>query len=331
MPLTVAELDETELIARFAPRLPRGARTPVGTGDDAAVLRFDRGDAVVTTDVLVEDHHFRRRWSSGADVGWRAAMQNLADVAAMGALPRSLVVSLVMPPDLPVDWVIDLADGLAQACAPHDVGVVGGDLSAGPSVMVSVTALGELDGVAPVLRSGARAGDQVALAGTLGRAAAGYALLELADSGVVLPGSVEGLMGAFRRPTPPLGAGVEAARSGATAMLDLSDGLLRDAGRVARASGVGIELSSRLLGPEAEALQEAAEIAGIAEMDWVLGGGEDHGLLATFPVSTALPAEFRRIGSVVEVSGDVGAGASGSVALDGVAPRVRVGWDHFGG
>ncbi|MBN8881202.1 MAG: thiamine-phosphate kinase [Salana multivorans] len=322
--MRVDEITETELIARFAPMLPVGVRTVLGPGDDAAVLTA-RGDLVVTTDVLVEDHHFRTRWSTGADVGWRAAMQNLADVAAMGAVPTALVVALTLPPGTPVAWVEDLARGLAQACEPHGVGVVGGDLSAGPALSVAVTALGELDGRRPVTRGGARPGDVVAHAGVLGRSAAGLALLAAASEGVTsLPGG-EQLVEAFRRPDPPLLSGVDAARAGASAMLDVSDGLLRDAGRIGLASGVRLDLSRGLLAPGVDALAEAAQDVGVDPLTWVLTGGEDHGLLATFPPSVALPPSFRRIGVVVaaDVPGDPG------VTVDGATWAGPLGWDHF--
>lgn len=315
VPDTVADLSETELLARFVPRLPRGRATELGPGDDAAVVEVRGGRIVVTADVLVEDRHFRRAWSTGEDVGRRAAAQNLADVAAMGARPTSLVVTLVMPADLEVSWVVGLAEGLAAASAPHDVGVVGGDLSSGERIVVSVTAFGELDGVAPVTRSGARPGDVVAVAGTLGRSAAGLAVL---GDGTLEP-SEHDVVATYLRPDPPLLAGPEAARAGATAMLDVSDGLVRDAGRIAMASGCGIELSTNLLAPDVEALATLGEELGLDPATWVLTGGEDHGLLATFPAAHALPPSFRRIGTVVAGEG---------VRVDGVTPTA-VGWDHF--
>ncbi|WP_315099266.1 AIR synthase related protein, partial [uncultured Cellulomonas sp.] len=150
--LLVSELSEDGLLARIFPLLPRGDDTLLPPGDDAAVVRAPDGRFVVTTDVLVEDRHFRRAWSSGEDVGRRAAVQNLADVAAMGARPTSLVVALVVPGDLPASWVDGLARGLAAECSPLGVGVVGGDLSGGPLVVVAVTAHGDLGGRDPVLR-----------------------------------------------------------------------------------------------------------------------------------------------------------------------------------
>src|SRR5690606_36248430 len=149
----------------------------VGPGDDGAVVAAPDRRMVISADVLVEGRHFRRDWSSGEDVGWRAAVQNLADIAAMGGRPTTLTIALVAPADLPVVWVEGLARGMALACDGHDVAVVGGDLSSGESVVVAVTVHGDLAGLAPVLRSGARPGDVIAHAGVRGRSAAGLALL----------------------------------------------------------------------------------------------------------------------------------------------------------
>ncbi|SMF28817.1 thiamine-phosphate kinase [Cellulosimicrobium cellulans J1] len=337
-PLLVRDVPEEALLARIFPLLPTAPTTLVGPGDDCAVVAAPDGRYVVSTDVLVEDRHFRRRWSSGYDVGWRAAVQNLADVVSMGARPAALVVSLVMPGDLPVDWVTGLARGLADACTPLGAAVVGGDLSGGDQVVVAVTVHGDLEGRAPVLRSGARPGDVVALAGSLGRSAAGLALLDAGRGHVD-----DALVAAYLRPDPPLAAGPAAADAGATAMMDVSDGLLRDAGRIARASGAVLDLAPATLGADRDRLRAAAGAlaghagaagdagdapgAGAAEdraEGWVLSGGEDHALLATFPAHATLPAGFRAIG-IVRPADDDGAG----VRLDGAVPHRAPGWDHF--
>jgi thiamine-monophosphate kinase len=318
----VADLAEEELLARIFPHLPLGAGTLLGPGDDAAVVAAPDGRFVVSTDVLVEDRHFRRAWSTGEDVGHRAAAQNLADVAAMGARPTALVVSLVVPGDLPVTWVEGLARGLGEACGAAGAGVVGGDLSGGPAIVVAVTVHGDLDGRDPVRRDGARPGDVLALAGTLGRSAAGLALLD-AGTPQVDPAAVA----VYRRPQPPLAAGPLAAAAGATAMLDVSDGLLRDAGRLARASGVGIDVDGSALPEDLAAVAGAAQVLGVDPLAWVLTGGEDHGLLATFPPE-AVPTGFRVIGRVLRRDEHDGPG----VRVDG-RPAAEVvggiGWDHF--
>lgn len=321
-PPTVADLGEDELLGLVFPVLPAGSATLLGPGDDAAVVAAPDARVVISTDVLVEGRHFRRDWSAGYDVGWKAAVQNLADVAAMGARPTALVVALVVPASTEVAWVVDLARGLADVCGPHDVGVVGGDLSGGDQVVVAVTVHGDLGGRAPVLRSGARAGDAVVHAGDLGASAAGYALL-LAGHGTATSERFAGLVRAHRRPTCPLDAGPAAARAGATAMMDVSDGLLRDGGRLARASGVVLDLSTDALGPDVALLADAAAAAGADPLPWVLSGGEDHGLLATLPGGAPLPDGFRVVGTVVE--GDPG------VLVDGSPWDGATGWDHFSG
>lgn len=317
----VRDLAEQDLLDRIFPHLPVGSRTLVPPGDDAAVVTAADGRVVVTCDVLVEDVHFRRAWSTGTAVGRRAAMQNLADVAAMGARPTALVVGLVVPGDTPVRWVEDLAQGLGEACRPLDVGVVGGDLSSGPVLVVSVTAHGDLEGRAPVRRTGARPGDVLALAGRCGWSGAGWALLAAGREDLD-PDLVE----AYRVPDPPVAAGPAAARGGATAMLDVSDGLLRDARRIARASGVTLALAApaAALADDAQRLAPAAQALGVPVEDWLLAGGEDHGLLATFPPDASLPAGFRPIGEVRSREDEL-------VLVDGRPPRPGVvGWDHFG-
>jgi len=310
---TIGELGEDALLALFTPRLPESDVTLLGPGDDAAVLSID-GDLVVSSDVLIEGRHFRTDWSTASDVGWRAAMQNLVDIDAMGAVPTALQVTLAAPASLDVDWVLGFADGLREACEPHGVGVVGGDLSGASEIAISVTVLGETHGLDVVTRGGAEAGDVVAVSGPLGAAAAGLALL---TAGVGLNLDAVGM---FRRPRPVIGAGLEAALRGATAMMDVSDGLLRDASRIARASDVGIEIASAAV-PVHPAAQEAAEVLGEDPLPWALTGGEDHCLLAAFPSGTVLPDGWTLVGDVVdEYQG---------IRVDGAVPEA-LGWDHFG-
>jgi thiamine-monophosphate kinase len=179
------DVSEGELLARVFP-VYAGARpaawgsVPVGPGDDAAVVGTPGGSVVATTDSMVRGRDWRDEWSSAHDVGVKVAAQNLADVAAMGAVPTALLVSFVADPDLEVEWAVDLARGIASLAEQAGAPVVGGDLSSAPSgvVVVSVTALGELRGLAPVLRSGARHGDVVAVCGTLGWSGGGLALFE---------------------------------------------------------------------------------------------------------------------------------------------------------
>jgi thiamine-monophosphate kinase len=310
----IGDISEDELIAMFAPRLPRADQEILGPGDDAAVLAVD-GHLVVSSDVLIEGRHFRQDWSTGADVGWRAAVQNLADIDAMGAVPTALQVTLAAPASTPVQWVLDFADGLREACEPHGVGVVGGDLSGASEIAISVTAIGETHGVDPVTRGDAAPGDVIAVSGALGAAAAGLA--QLMGGVNVEPAAIE----LFRRPRPRIGAGVEAALMGATALMDISDGLLRDAERMARASEVVLEIESAAVPIHAAASGTASALSADASI-WAMTGGEDHHLLACFPDADRVPDGWTVIGRVR--SGEPG------VLVDGVVPGAY-GWDHFGG
>ena len=155
---TVGELGEVGLIAAITERLAGGADVVLGPGDDAAVVRTPDGQVVASTDLLVEGVHFRRDWSEPLDVGHKAAAQNLADVVAMGARPTALLVGLAAPADLPASWALALADGLSAEAALVGAAVVGGDVVAADQVVIAVTALGSLDGRAPVTRAGAKVG-----------------------------------------------------------------------------------------------------------------------------------------------------------------------------
>jgi thiamine-monophosphate kinase len=330
----VRVVGEFGVIARVLARSGTAAVADVGPGDDAAVLRAPDGRVVATTDVLVEGRHFRRNWSSAEDVGHKAAAANLADVAAMGGVATALLVGLACPPDTPTSWLEGVAAGLAEECAPLGAAVVGGDtVAAAPDssgVVLSVTALGDLGGRAPVLRSGARPGDVVALAGRLGWSACGLAVLRRGFSSPVAA------VNAHRRPQPPYAAGPAAAAAGATAMCDVSDGLLADVGHIAADSGVVVDLDRAALvrtcleppGP----LQQVAAALGADPLAWVLTGGEDHALVATFPASAALPAGWSAIGQVREAGVEPGVLVSGEPAAAVVAAvgAEGPGHVHFG-
>jgi thiamine-monophosphate kinase len=324
---------EFGLITALSAWLPPGPRTLVGIGDDAAVLATPDGRVVATTDFLLEGRHFRRDWAGAADVGHKAAARSLADVAAMGAEPSALLVALAAPPGLPVSWARELAAGLAAECARVGASVIGGDTARAEAVMLAVTGLGDLAGRAPVLRSGAAPGDLVAVAGVLGHAAAGLALLE---AGLTQDPLVTPLITGHLRPAPPYDAGPEAADLGATAMIDVSDGLLADLGHVAAASGVLIDTDSAALRPGDRLITAARAVAGsrrhMVRTDrvtrpadtearrWVMSGGEDHALAATFPAGTRLPPRWKVIGTVHAGQG---------VLVDGQPWTEPSGWDHF--
>src|SRR3954464_5514250 len=214
--ISVSDEGEFGLIARILARLSDSSAL-LGPGDDAAVVAAHDGRVVASTDLLVEGTHFRRDWSSAYDVGRKAAAQNLADIAAMGAWPTALLVGLAAPADLPLEWVDGLADGLRDECALVDADVVGGDVSRSSVLTLAVTALGDLRGRQPVTRAGARPGDVVVVAGRLGYAAAGLALLSEGHADAAMAD-------AHRRPQVAYAAALRLAEDGATAMIDVSDG-----------------------------------------------------------------------------------------------------------
>ena len=302
---TAGEIGEAGLIRAVTERLRSGPQPLVGPGDDAAVVAAPDGRVVATTDVLVQGVHFRRDWSTAYDVGRKAAAANLADVAAMGAVGTALLVGITVPADLPAAWVTRLADGLRDEAALVGAGVVGGDTVRGDRVVVAVTALGDLQGRRPVLRSGARDGDVVVVAGRLGGSAAGLARL--------LAGERSGpLVEAHLRPTPPYGMGPVLADAGATSMCDVSDGLVVDLLSLCTPSRVGV-------------LLDVAALPGLAgaTRDEVLHGGEDHALLATVPLAAVDALAERGVVAVGRVRP-----GSGVRDLDGQALTPRS-WEHF--
>jgi thiamine-monophosphate kinase len=313
---TLGQVGELDALKRIFPRLPSAAAELLGPGDDSAVLAAPDKRMVITTDMMIHGPDFRLAWSRPYDLGWKAAATNLSDIAAMGAVPTGLVVAIAAPSDTPVSSLESIADGLREGCealAPGS-GVIGGDLSVSTVLTIVITAFGDLEGRAPVLRSGAQVGDVVAVSGTLGLAAEGLRLLF--DEGVIdgepdaeaaaaVTSRYPEAIAAQLRPAPPIADGKAASLGGATAMLDLSDGLAIDARRIAIASGVALDLSSRAVGGRVQ-----------------LDGGEDHALLATFAASVTLPAGFRAIGRVIEGEG---------LLVDGIAYTERGGWDPYVG
>jgi thiamine-monophosphate kinase len=312
---SLAGLGEFAVIERLIAGRQQPPVVAVGPGDDAAVLAGVEGRTVVSTDMLVEGSHFRLDWSSPHDVGRKAIAQNAADVEAMGAAATAFVVAFGAPRDTSAARTVELADGMWQEARRLGAGIVGGDLVSAPQWVISVTVLGDLAGRTPVLRSGARVGDTLAVAGGLGRSAAGYHLWR-SDIG-------RDRFATLRRlhlvPEPPYGQGRVAADNGATAMTDVSDGLLADLGHLAEASGVAINVSTAELTADRDVVAEAAADADVDAWAWVLGGGEDHALVATFP--NAPPQGWRAIGTVVD--------GPPQVLVDGDTWHGSPGWQSF--
>lgn len=334
-PAVLKDLDEEEILGRILPLLRAGQaeRPPfvlVGPGDDAAVVAAPE-PLVVTTDSMIRSRDWRDDWSGPRDVAVKLGAQNISDIAAMGGVATGAVLTITADPHTPVAWVESFAAGLGEWCVQAGVTIVGGDLSSAPAdvLQLSLTMWGSLEGREAVLRSGARAGDVLAVCGSLGCSDAGLASYLAGESEPDLnrdsPTSdrkTSTWRWFHRSPRPPWESGPVAARTGATSMIDLSDGLVRDTGRVARASGVGIDLDRSAL--EADFVSDFADVLP-EDRAWrhVLGGGEEHSLLATFPDAESIPQDERApwwvIGRVVPGNG---------VTLDGEPVEVA-GWDHF--
>ena len=308
---TLADAGEFGLISALTEIFQTGDHVLIGPGDDAAVLRIKTGHVVVSTDLMVEGRHFRRDWASAQDVGHRAAAQNLSDINAMGGRATSLTIGLAAPADLPVQWALDFARGFAEECALVGATVVGGDVTRADQIVIAVTVLGACT-VAPVVRSGAEPGDVVAIIGRQGWAAGGLAVL---GRGFRSPRI---LVEAYRRPEPPYDEGPRAADAGATSMIDISDGLISEAQHLAEASEVAIDIATSAF-EVPEPLQAVGAALGADPMQFILGGGDDHALLATFP-EQKVPAGWTVIGSV---------SAGEGVTVDGAPYDGPTGWTHF--
>ncbi|SOD64570.1 thiamine-phosphate kinase [Streptomyces zhaozhouensis] len=326
---SVGALGEFGLIRELTSRISGTPAVRLGPGDDAAVVAAPDRRVVASTDILVEGSHFRRDWSTAYDVGRKAAAQNLADIAAMGATPSAVLLGLVLPAELPATWPVELMDGIRDECQVAGAGVAGGDVVRGDTVIVSITALGDLAGREPLTRTGARPGDLVAVTGWLGWSAAGHAVLSRGFR------SPRAFVEAHRRPEPPYPAGPAGAALGATSMTDVSDGLIADLGHIAQGSKVRIDIASGALDMPAQ-MNDIGQAVGVDPLQWVLTGGEDHALVATFPPETKLPARWRVIGEVLPSRGrgapTVPEGASPPrVTVDGEPWENAGGWDHFAG
>lgn len=310
-------MNEFEIIKRFAERLPPApSEVLTSIGDDCAVVLLGGKPWIAASDMLVEGRHFRLNWSSPEDAGYKAVAINVSDVAAMGGDPRFILVSGGAPDP---DVASRCLDGVLAACLEFGVYPLGGDTTGADALTVDVAILGELEGE-PVLRSGARSGDRLAVTGDLGAAAAGLLALEGAGK------AGERLAGRHRRPLPRVDAGRLAARLGARAMIDLSDGLASDIRHICERSGVGCVVELERL-PVAADTRETARAFGKDPELLAATGGEDYELLIA--ASRAVIEELSRKADVpVTVIGEV-AGAEAIFKRGGEVVKGLSGWDHF--
>jgi thiamine-monophosphate kinase len=338
----MVRMGEFELLARIRERLPAsGPRTHLGSGDDAAIT-VPSGATATSIDALVEGVHFRRDLASPAQIGHKALATALSDLAAMGADAGEAYVALGLPPDFSEDQCLELLDGMTTLAAATGTDLAGGDLSRAGELFLAITVVGHSpDPGALVQRGGARPGDALVLTGEIGAAAAGLLLLDDPHLGTdfVFSGpmgsektksAMERLVDRQLEPEPRLGAGRALAGAGATAMIDLSDGLGADAHHLARASGVKLEIEAEAvpLAPAAVALSQAKD----REPWWLLSGGEDYELLASIPpaqLKQAAAAVLTKEGIPLTQVGEVRAGSGVEIRLPGGRVLEPAGFDQL--
>lgn len=313
---TLADVGEDKVIGEIIAAAPSALN-----GDDAAVLfpMAPNSRTVAATDMMVEGRHFRRDWSTPAEIGQKAILRNFADIEAMGARPTAALLAMSAPVDTPVSFVRGIAQGIAERCAHYNAELVGGDLTRSSEVTLTVTAIGALGGDLPALTlDRARPGHRLVAHGKIGWSAAGLALLE--RYGRALPGCLDELwplIDAHCAPFLKPGRGVVARATGASAMTDNSDGLVADLSTLARRSSVGINLDRGAIAPDS-LLYKAGAALDVDPWEWVLAGGEDHTLLAT--TAKEAPSGFRVIGAVTRGQG---------VSVDGQLVEGIAGWESF--
>jgi thiamine-monophosphate kinase len=319
--------NEFDLIAAIGERLPvAGERVRVPSGDDAAVVE-PGGPSAISVDAVVDGVHFRLEDFGAIAAGRKALAAGLSDLAAMGALAGEAYVVVASPPELGDDALLGIADGLAEVAQRHGVTVAGGDLVSSPVLMISVTAVGyEPKGSRLVTRSGARAGDLVAVTGRLGGAAGALAVLE--DGGSISPQLREAMLARQLDPAPRLDAGLALAAAGATAMIDISDGLGADAEHLARSSGCRLEIDLDRI-PVESGLGELAGGEGAA-IELAASGGEDYELLVTLPPDAmeAATEAVARAGTELTEIGYVAEGQGVALRLPGGGEIQPRGFDH---
>ncbi|MGH2794040.1 MAG: thiamine-phosphate kinase [Actinomycetota bacterium] len=326
------DLGEFGLIERLVARLGvPGEGVLIGPGDDAAAVR-STATTLATADLLLEGVHFDLAFSSPADVGWKAMAANVSDIAAMGGVPRYALVSLGAPASTPAATLESLYEGLGECARAFGVSVVGGDTVGADVLIVSVALLGDAGLAGNVQRSGGRPGDVVCVTGTVGGAAAGLQLFRGANvdpqAGSLLARHPE-LASAHRRPMPRTREGQAAAAVGATAMIDVSDGLAADLGHICDASNLGVELRASSV-PVAEGVDDVARWAGLDAVDLALGGGDDYELVIALPAAQLSALSAALAPTSVTPIGELGGSERVVLGADGDRrPLAAAGWEHF--
>jgi thiamine-monophosphate kinase len=319
---TIAATGEFGFLRRLLPTLPGGPGVVLGPGDDCAVVRIQTRNVLVTTDALVEHVHFERAWTTPRQIGRKAYLVNASDIASMGGKPRFCVVGTAVPPTFPAAELEQIHGGISQAAAETGALLVGGNLTRARELSLCVTLLGEAP-PSPVRRAGARPGDVLFVTGTLGESALGLRRLQRN------PAARGACVRRFLEPRPRLRAGaVLAGERLASAMIDVSDGLLQDLRHLCAASGVGAEVEAGALPCPPRLRREA--------LDLVLGGGEDYELLCAVPERSLKRLEHvrKRLGCPLTRIGHIVPADEGVRVLDEQGREVavkRFGFDHYAG
>jgi thiamine-monophosphate kinase len=332
---TVLMNKEDQLIERIRARLgalrgvtPRGAGLSLGPGDDACVLRATRGwEWVASTDAFIESVHFIRRLHPPASIGYKALARAASDLAAMGATPRCFLLSLALPEQLTKGWLDGFLGGMARAARKFAMSLAGGDTSRTDAVAINLTVLGEVRAGQAVLRSGARPGDHIFVTGRLGAAQLG---LEIIMCGVSTQSRLRRYLVPHLYPQPPIALGQWLSLRGfPTAMMDLSDGLSTDLGRMCRSSGVGARIRAASL--PVVRVPESLRRQGIDALNLARDGGEDYQLLFTVPARAAKRVPSTHAGVRITDIGEIVAGSSVQmISADRTSsPLPPRGWDHF--
>ena len=327
MSLQVAQIGEGALIAALGEifgevqNLKDQKNLLFGIGDDGAVLAPSTSATVATMDLAVEDVHFKTDWSTAHQIGAKVAVANIADIYAMGGDPHSLLVGISLTGKEEVEWVLDLARGIAEEAKKVGAQVIGGDTVRGEKITIAITALGNTS--EPIYRSGAKVGDQVVVSGLPGTSAAGLALLK-AEKRELFPEIVK----AHLQPSVDGKKAHALISAGATAMCDLSDGLLVDVTRISEASGIGIKINLDNL--DLSSLSEVGIELAVDPISWVLTSGEEHLFIATLPPSSALPEGVLQIGEVIQGSGVevVGEFSDARTTIESSSKSPNE-WQHF--
>jgi thiamine-monophosphate kinase len=333
---TIGDIGEFGLIARISGGAGNATGAVVlGIGDDTAALRITPGRLLLATcDVQVESLHFLRNAASSRQIGHKSLAVNISDIASMGGIPRFALISLGLPKDTPVAFVDGLYEGVYALAREHAIDVVGGNMSGSPTaIFIDITLLGEIEPERVMRRSGARPGERIVVTGHPGDSSGGLALL--LNPELRCPSDVaDRLLTAHRTPSPRVAAGrAIGGTGGATAMIDISDGLAADLGHIAEASGVGVQLWADAL-PVSEDLRALAAVSGRDPLEYTLFGGEDYELIATVrpDAEARVLAAIRATGLDATTIGETTAADLGLTLrhADGtVRPLTAGGYRHF--